>query len=162
MHIYLDRFHRFRQITPLSSVVLQTLNPAYGEPACSQRSSRSNVCNKNIIQVTHYHFTGPYLNRFLHAKSRLVPREQWAQVGTLDHHNGEEQAWRNLLPRLCRFSSLWSLPVVIWKQRSRIGTKYQDEDYKISLTWAGNLDSPLHFLSSQAVASMLVPPKVVA
>jgi hypothetical protein len=30
------------------------------------------------------------------------------------------------------------------------------------ITCAGNLDSPLHFLSSQAVGSMLDPPKLAA
>lgn len=32
----------------------------------------------------------------------------------------------------------------------------------LDFTWAGNLDSPLHFLSSQAEGSMLEPPKLAA
>jgi hypothetical protein len=30
------------------------------------------------------------------------------------------------------------------------------------ITWAGKRDSPAHFLSSQAVGSMFVPPKLAA
>ena len=32
----------------------------------------------------------------------------------------------------------------------------------MKITWAGNRDSPGHFLSSQAVGSIFVPPKLAA
>ena len=87
MHIYRDRF----QITSPSNVVLQGWS-AYAEPACSHRSSRSNVCNKithNQLTPLHLHLTTCkgflfYLKpNFISMETHLRNRELKAEFWTI-------------------------------------------------------------------------------
>lgn len=122
------------------------------------------VSSNNLISTTKSSWT-----RMACMEIICIPQEWWARVETWDHHNGAKPAWKHPLPKLCTVSlhefSPMMLLITIWSVSNNHWKEMKDRYYiGVEKYWtcAGNLDSPLHFLSSQAVGSMFEPPKVVA
>ena len=97
----------------------------------------------------------------IHSKSNLPCFATLKHQGTLTHYFKCLIRWSNLGIKFC-FSIISCITELI-NNLQNLQTKMQHTVCEEqNLTWAGNLDSPLHFLSSHAVGSMFEPPKLAA